>query len=686
MELLDSIDLDTGRQDFFQDVVAVLIMLVTMFGGLVAYLETDASTHADRAERLSQVYAIQAMGERLRASQRTNYDVQVYAITHDLDRRAQREMEQAGAMSRVPGMSASMDHHHDTASRWSDARDRVAQLSTLLTDMRFQADADVVRFDQYFEQSLIAARGKAEWQHAMTQQAEVWEKKARSYLAIITVLAVALFLFGLSLTIPGTVRYTLVGAGVLIAIAAGLWTGWVFARPTPEAREDAIQAYLRGVTALNMQDYDSAIGHFDTATTIDPQLGGAWADRGYARALLIDSTAVPAAIADFEEAIDLGVDNPYTRRNLGRLYVRQGDLDRAIDNFRATLEQQPDQPMVYFDLGLAQFVSGNKEAARAAYESGITLLSREPGYVREPCFQAAVDDLQDATMMGEMMGHGSEFVRLLKEASASLDMMGEMHPHDMGVTFGPVTFSVGADGLSATFDYQGMQNGLAWQDRWYVNGQRDENLGEPREPWADGASGQKTLIAVDSARLQHGTYRLEVYVEGQLVTAGETSIGDDLMASPAMTPLIRYASNHLALSVMHPTAWHLIGGGDTHDFVGFAGREDMAFFIVTARRYDTESTVDVNAVALAGELDIQQSMHPDLEGSGGFEPARVGGRDAMTSEYAFTDGDNVLRGTALAVTSDAGITYRIRMEALADAFDDYKAIFAAMLDSLTFTD
>jgi hypothetical protein len=283
-----------------------------------------------------------------------------------------------------------------------------------------------------------------------------------------------------------------------------------------------------------------------------------------------------------------------------------------------------------------------------------------------------------------MMGHGSDFVRMLKEAAASLDLLGEMQPHDMGVTLGPVTFDVGAEGLAAAFGYQGMQNGLAWQDRWYLNGQRDDILGEPRDPWADGPSGRKTLTAADPASLKPGTYRVEIYVEGQLVTAGETTIGSDLMASPAMLPMTRYASDHLALSLLHPTPWHLVGGGDTHDFVAFAGREDMAFFIVTARSYAELAAAEANGGALADELDSQEAMHPEFERSDAVASVPIGGLDGVSADYTFTDGDTTLRGTALAATSDDGVTYRIRMEAATGAYDKYDAVFAAMLDSVTF--
>lgn len=148
MELLEGLDLDFSRKDFFRDVVAILIMLTTMFGGWVAYVQTHASIRAGRADRQSQVYAIQAMGERLRATQRNNYDIQVYAITNELDRRALDAMERAGDLGRVPGMSLSMGLQQETASRWLAARDRVRALSPLLTDMRFQSGADTIRFDQ----------------------------------------------------------------------------------------------------------------------------------------------------------------------------------------------------------------------------------------------------------------------------------------------------------------------------------------------------------------------------------------------------------------------------------------------------------------------------------------------------------------------------------------------------------
>lgn len=229
-----------------------------------------------------------------------------------------------------------------------------------------------------------------------------------------------------------------------------------------------------------------------------------------------------------------------------------------------------------------------------------------------------------------------------------------------------------------------MQDGLTWQDRWYVDGELDENLGPPREPWNGGASGTWTVSISDPARLRPGTYRVELYVEGQLVQAGETTLGQGLMASTMMTPMTSYTSGPLGLSLARPRQWRLVGGGATHEFVAFAARRDMAFFIVTTRRYEAASPSEANARALKEGLASQREMHDNLERVGDTRTITVAGRQGRAVDYAFSDGEKQLRGVAIVVTTEAGLTYRIRFEALADAFETQRPTFDAMLNSLSF--
>ncbi|MBI3942461.1 MAG: tetratricopeptide repeat protein [Chloroflexi bacterium] len=685
MNISDELRAQIQRKDFFRDMLAVLTVVATMLGAAVTYAEVGASTHSDRAARRSQIYAIQAMGARLQATQRNIFDVNVYATSNELNIRAMDAQDRSQAIGRVPGMASSTAQYNNAAARWLDLRDQIRALSPLLSDMHFQAGKDAVRFDQYFEESLVVARGKSERQRAYGEEGDAWGRKDRHYLSIITLLAVTLFLYGLSLTIPGSVRAILMGVGMTIMVICAGWAFFIYTIQVPQTSDAAIQAYLNGLTALNNKEYQQAIADFNQALVLDKNFRAVWADRGYAYSFLEDPASIKQAIGDFEHAISLGDDNTYTRRNLARLYVEQRQYNQAEKNFRVALKQDPNQASLYFDLGLALLVSDRRPLALQSYRQGIEVLSKQPGYIRDATIAAAIGDLQDARMMGNSMVAGPALVRLLKEATASMLMMGQMEPKDTAAQIGAVLLTVDETGISAAFDYRGMQDGYHWLDRWYLDGKLQLQLSSSRPPWADGLQGTKVIHTTEQARLRPGTYRVEIYVEGKLLQSGQTTFGSSAMMTIAtmMNAGNRYTNTRLGISLPRPPRWQLVGGGDDSDFVAFANREGQAFLILTAKQYDAASPTEANNKAVVEELEGQKIIHPDLKVITGTETLPVGGIEGAATGYTYKGGENQMRGIIVAVTR-TGKTYRIRFEAAAQAFDDYRKAFGMLLGHLEF--
>ncbi len=80
----------------------------------------------------------------------------------------------------------------------------------------------------------------------------------------------------------------------------------------------------------------------------------------------------------------------------------------------------------------------------------------------------------------------------------------------------------GGNQMFASFEFQGMQNGLPWSVVWALNGQ---TIVSTQHEWSDGVQGRKTLVLSNQQGLPEGTFHLVVAVGNQVMTQGEVVIG-----------------------------------------------------------------------------------------------------------------------------------------------------------------
>ncbi len=120
-----------------------------------------------------------------------------------------------------------------------------------------------------------------------------------------------------------------------------------------------------------------------------------------------------------------------------------------------------------------------------------------------------------------------------------------------GDLFGPITFAEGVDkndkpvkpgtafesglaALYAFFDYQGMQDGMEWTRRWYLDG---EVVVDVDDTW-DGGDEGNWWVGINNKpnALPDGTYQLELLVQGNVVQEGTCTIGEAGQPTPKPTP------------------------------------------------------------------------------------------------------------------------------------------------------
>ena len=97
---------------------------------------------------------------------------------------------------------------------------------------------------------------------ALTGAGLWWESFARAFwpFATLALLAVAALSFGAVGALPGPVRPYAVIAGGLILLAALIWGGWRFRRPTPDAAERRVDASLPGRPLSALRDHPALGG------------------------------------------------------------------------------------------------------------------------------------------------------------------------------------------------------------------------------------------------------------------------------------------------------------------------------------------------------------------------------------------------------------------------------------------
>lgn len=268
-----------------------------------------------------------------------------------------------------------------------------------------------------------------------------WESTEGSALADISMLALALFLLGLTLTIthrPTAIGFVaLAGAIVLVAVVR-LGIDATHQVDVPSA--SAISAYANGNQDLYTPTGFSASGQdYEHALSLKP----AEADRG---PLLNDlgfsqlvSGQVPAARATLLDALKADPTDEVTLASLAE---------------QATLAHDPSRADVY----LAQTLG---------------IVQEHGPYFREQFFQNFRSDQSTFYVAGVPSSVTDPFYLKVKEAEASLDSLGIPEPGDAhGATVTNLSARpVGTEGLATmSFDYDGFQPGDHLAIRWYQDG------------------------------------------------------------------------------------------------------------------------------------------------------------------------------------------------------------------------
>ena len=146
---------------------------------------------------------------------------------------------------------------------------------------------------------------------------------------------------------------------------------------------NAVAEFVKGLTYQNRRNYEKALEHYTEALRLNPQLAGAYNNRGNVYNSMGEHDC---AIRDFIKAIQLRPDFADAYNNRGNAYDKRGDSDRAIEDFTKAIQLKPDLVEACYNLGGAYFKKGNFDRAVVEYTKAINL---KPDY-REAYYNRGV--------------------------------------------------------------------------------------------------------------------------------------------------------------------------------------------------------------------------------------------------------------------------------------------------------
>jgi tetratricopeptide (TPR) repeat protein len=505
--------------------VAVLIMVVTLLGAVFTFLQTSTSNRAAAAARRADAAAVEAAGEAVRAAERTSAQWRVWTLF----------LEESSLTVSLAGSGA------EGAGALAQGSYAAALATASFAGFNLTGEFGE-EWQRLFEQTWGAVTRAGEYQKAYAGERSAWGAKGGQYVAVITILAVALFLLGLSRTAVAAASGSfLVWAGLAVAGVASLWGLTVFVGSVSPPSPEAIDAYVEGQVALgsafDLDDLQAAEDAFTRALAARPDYADAHFGRGLARAqadLYREGGPLGSEGArdDFARVVVLDPLNPVAWNNLAAAGFWLGDLDSAVGAVRRAVGIDPAEPLANLNLALFLLADGDAAGYEAQLSTARALLGGgEVHDVRRASIVAGVlgeIDLAQAYRPGyadSMRRAREDLLRLDHQITIGKQFFGTGLPAPVAAQISALTFALSEDRteLRATFDATGVVAGQRWLWRAYRDGLEDAVLSSEPEAWPFAVPDDQVTITLT---LPEGftagvPVRVEVFIEGNLLQAGE---------------------------------------------------------------------------------------------------------------------------------------------------------------------
>ncbi len=211
--------------DRYKTMIVVLTLITTVITAIVATLQTDANIRANTANRDSQYFAILASGELHRSGLQSSYDLNTFARIL-LERQTELMMQFTGLEMDQSGDKLGAALSKLSALAAKARADKLTSFSVFFTDDRYTSKTTdgLPDTEAYLADANAKANEIVEQQNAAADEYHKWNRKADAYVGVLTVMAVAFFLFGLAQALTGRMRLVFAIFGTVILLIASAWS------------------------------------------------------------------------------------------------------------------------------------------------------------------------------------------------------------------------------------------------------------------------------------------------------------------------------------------------------------------------------------------------------------------------------------------------------------------------------
>ncbi len=371
--------------------LTITIVLATFIAALGGFLLNRASADASNTGDMAQELSLEGSAAETSAYQQAESDYTQYLSLQSLKAQAAQDMLEA-------------TYNQPDAPAWAELY-KVASAQAATTSSAVPADLrpDLANGDPDpdFPYDFFAKRASAGTQleaksNAYNDVSDKWSRLVDSYTAILTMIAVALFLFGSAYVLYGRNRVIFTVLGGLLVATGLVWGAGLAITRQPGTPSDAAAAdYAAGVTAMDEAaappEYQAAIGDFSAAIKQRPDYALAYSERATAEAFR-GSEAIGAGFisnvspywarrsaGDELEAYDLGDHDASQVLNVGwgyyTLWIVGGGAGRppglALDFFHQAALLDPTNPVDLLDQGIADLAMGHYQAGEQSFSAGV---------------------------------------------------------------------------------------------------------------------------------------------------------------------------------------------------------------------------------------------------------------------------------------------------------------------------
>jgi hypothetical protein len=375
------------------------------------------------------------------------------------------------------------------------------------------------------------------------------DRQERVYIACVSMLAIALFLFALSkmLSQASMERLFLVLGTVITVIAVGWMVANPIVTPATQPSAAAIRAYERGWRLEQQGQRPATVAALlERATSADPSLADAWEQLGQEELLQVTKGSAAVRCSRAIAALTRAWQIRQATDDLDRLAVGQALCDeprRALTTLRTTAAD-PSDTSAGPALALVQLASGRSAEARSTLDAAVRTMEHQGSGVRGPVFRTYwFDQLRTEVAALEARGHAPSGLHAFRARMLHDEMLATLGDYGVHLpTAAPnarvdvhatvaTTFLGSAAGLWPVvvgLTYAGLRNGdviaVTWDLASTVENSRQVALtlpgadvmvvGQPGAPPA----GSGSFVLPTPGFVPPGRYRLDVSLDAVPVT------------------------------------------------------------------------------------------------------------------------------------------------------------------------